>query len=239
MTLALVLTHLLAAYAVLAMPWLGRIWYQKARRRIESGLPDAKARLYRNLVVEQIVTAGAVLTIWRGACVPAVSLGLIAPRWLPWSTAALSVFVVTLAWSSFRMRPKAEKIRRRLKDSVGALLPESQPDRFWWGAVSVGAGISEELVFRGFLLYYFSVYLPQLNALEKVLLASLIFGFAHIYQGWKPAIGTGVLGLVFAGLYLMTGSLLVPIVIHAAVDYRVLLIFPPNVSPTTALESNA
>ncbi len=45
--------------------------------------------------------------------------------------------------------------------------------------------------------------------------------------------------MAFAGLYLMTGSLLLPIVIHAAVDYRVLLIFPPAASPTVAAEGNA
>ncbi len=239
MTFALVLTHLLAAYAVLAAPWLGRIWYQRARKRIVSGLPNAKVRLYRGLVVEQITTAGVVLAIWRSGRIPATSLGLVAPRWLAWNMAALFVIVGALAWSSLRLRPKAEKIRKHVQDSIGALLPESHQERFWFGAISVGARISEELVFRGFLLYYFSAYLPQLNIAERVLLSSLVFGFAHIYQGWKPAIGTGLLGLILAGFYVATGSLLLPIVVHAVVDYRVLLIFPPSPPPAIALEGNA
>src|SRR5271166_1962101 len=237
MTLAL--THLLAAYAVLAAPWLGYLWYQKARKRIASGVPDAKKRLYRSLVLEQFITAGVVVGIWLGGRISAVSLGLVAPRSWARTTAVLVLFVGALAWSGFRLRPKADQLRKRLQDGVGALVPDSRQDRFWWGVVSVGAGVSEELVFRGFLLYYLSTYLPQMNTPERVLLASLVFGMGHIYQGWKGALGAGILGLILAAFYLMTGSLLLPVLVHAAVDARVLLIFPPRMPQAAAAEETA
>ena len=237
--MTVVLAHLLAAYAVLVTPWLGRIWDQRARKRIAAGVPDAKVRLYRSLVVEQIITSGVVLVLWRSGQLSAARLGLVAPRSWGWSGAALVVVVGALAWSSLRLRPKAARIRKQLQDSVGALLPDSRQERLWWGAVSVGAGISEELVFRGFLLYYFTAYVLHLNTPEKVLLTSLFFGLAHTYQGWRGAVNAGILGLVFAGLYVMTGSLLLPVVIHAAVDTRALLIFPPDSSPVIAVEGNA
>jgi len=132
-----------------------------------------------------------------------------------------------LVWSSLKLRPKAEKLRAKLDDKVGALLPDLLQERRWFAAVSVGAGISEELVFRGFLIYYFGAYIPQFNVLEKVLLTSLVFGLAHLYQGRTAIVSTGLMGLALAGLYLMTGSLLLPVLVHAAVDARVLLIFPP------------
>ena len=237
--MTLVLTHLLAAYAVLAAPWLARIWYERARKRIASGAPEAKVRLYRGLVFEQIITTAVVLFIWRSGQVPATSLGLVAPRSWAWSMAALFVLVGALAWSAFRLRPKAAKIRKQLEGVVGALLPDSHRERSWFGAVSVGAGISEELAFRGFLFYYFTTYVPQLNTLEKVLLTSLCFGLAHIYQGWRGAVSSGIVGLVFAGLYVMTGSLLLPVVIHAAVDMRGLLMFPPDTPQAILGESKA
>lgn len=237
--MTLVLTHLLAAYAVLAAPWLGHIWYQRARRRIASGAPDAKVRLYRGAAVEQIISTAVVLFIWRRGQVSATSLGLVAPRFWGWSMATLVVIVGALAWSAFRLRPKAAKIRRQLEASIGALLPNSHRERSWFGAISVGAGISEELTFRGFLFYYFATYVPQLDTLEKVLLTSLCFGLGHIYQGWRGALSTGILGLVFAGLYVMTGSLLLPVVIHAAVDLRGLLMFPPDNPQRVLAESKA
>jgi len=237
--MTVVLAHLLAAYVVLAAPWMGCLWYQKARKRIANGIPDAKVQLYRSIVGEQIITAGVVLALWRIGRVPAASLGLIAPRSWAWSIAAVLAIVGALAWSSLRLRPKAEKVRKRLQDSVGVLLPNSRQERSWWGALSLGAGVSEELVFRGFLLYYVSTYLPQLNTAEGVLLTSLVFGLAHIYQGWQGVVSAGVLGFVFAGFYWMTGSLLLPIVIHAAVDSRMLLMLPAEPSPRLAAEGKA
>jgi membrane protease YdiL (CAAX protease family) len=234
-----VLIHLLAAYAVLAAPWLGLMWYQRARRRILAGALDAKVRLYRELVVEQVVTTGLILLLWRSGRISASNLGLVAPCSWIWTTVALFVIIGALAWSSLKLRPRAEKIRKKLQDSLGALLPESHQERFWFGAISVGAGISEELAFRGFLLFYFSLYLPHLNTLERVLLTSLVFGLAHIYQGWKPAVGTGILGFALAGLYLVSGSLMLPVLVHAAIDWRALLIFPPEARPAVAAEGYA
>jgi membrane protease YdiL (CAAX protease family) len=234
-----VLSHLLAAYVVLAAPWMGCLWYQKARKRIASGVPDAKVRLYRSLVGEQIVTAGVVLALWRIGRVPATSLGLVAPGSWAWTTVAICVIVAALAWSSLRVRPKAERIRKKVQDGIGTLIPDSHQERSWWGVVSLGAGVSEELVYRGFLLYYLSVFLPQINSLERVLLISLVFGLAHIYQGWQGAVAAGIMGLILAGFYVMTGSLILPIVIHAATDSRILLMFPPVASPAIAAEGHA
>ncbi len=233
------LMHLLAIYAVLAAPWLGQIEFQQARKRMAAGLPDAKVRLYRSLVVEQIVSSCAVLFLWRSGRVSATALGLVTPRLLGWSLAALFVVVGILAWSGLRLRPKAQKIKKRLQNGVGALVPDSQQDQRWWGAVSLGAGVSEELVFRGFLLYYLSAYLPQISTPGRVFLTALFFGLAHIYQGWHGAVSAGIIGLVLAGIYVVTGSLLLPIVIHAATDARVLLIFPPDPRAAVAAESHA
>lgn len=234
-----VLIHLSAAYAVLAAPWLSCVWYQKVRRQLAAGVPDAKLRFYRELVVEQIATTGLILLLWRSGRISASSLGLVAPRSWVWTMIVLFVIVGALVWSSLRLRPKGEKLRKKFQDSVGALLADSSQERTWWGAVSVGAGISEELAFRGFLLFYLSLYLPHLNTTERVLLTSLCFGLAHIYQGWKPAVGAGILGLALAGLYLMSGSLLLPVLVHAAVDWRVLLIFPPHAPSAMVAEVHA
>jgi len=236
--MTVVLAHLFAAYAVLAVPALGYLWYQRARKRIASGAPDAKVQLYRSLVVEQILTTGVVLALCSGG-LSRTSLGMVAPRSWAWNIAALLVVLGLLVWSSLRLRPKAEKIREKVKDKVGVLLPGSRQERFWFGVVSVGAGVSEELMFRGFLLYYLSTYLPQLNTPERVLLVSLSFGLGHIYQGWIGVAGAGTLGVILAGLYLTTGSLFLPVVIHAAVDARVLLMFPPDASPAVAAQGAA
>ena len=234
--IATILVHLLAAYAVLFGPWLGRLWYERVRKRIVGGGPDVKVGLYRELVVEQIITTVAILALSVCGRIAAPNLGLVAPRSWVWNISALVIVLGVLVWSSLRLRPRAGKIRER--ERIGALLPDSPRERWWFGAVSLGAGVSEELLFRGFLLYYFTLYVPHTNTAARVLLASLSFGLAHLYQGGQGVVGTAILGLVLAGLYLMTGSLLLPILIHAALDLRVLLIFRAN-APTIAAEGNA
>lgn len=233
------LAHIFTAYVVLGVPWITWVGYQRARKRVATGVPDARVRLYQALVGEQFVTTGVVLALWYGGRFSAANLGLAVPRSWGWNVVALIVVAGVLAWSSLRLRPKAEKIRKSIQDGIGALLPASRRERRWWGAVSTGAGISEEVMYRGFILCYLSLYLPHLNVLERVLLSSLAFGVAHVYQGWQGAVAAGIAGLLLAGIYLMTGSLLLPAALHAAVDGRALLIFPPDASPKILAEGNA
>ena len=63
-----------------------------------------------------------------------------------------------------------------------------------------------------------------------VAVAAVAFGLAHAYQGRVGVLTTGVLGGVMAALYLETGSLLLPVLLHAAIDLRFLLV-PARVLP--------
>lgn len=232
-------SHVLAVYAIVGAPWLSCVTYQRAKKRFLAGDPQAKVRLYREWVVEQAVTTALVLGLWRFGGLSGPSLGITAPySWL-WNTAALVVLTALLVWTAVRLRPKASKIRKRFQDSLGMLFPDSPQERNWFGALSIGAGISEELVFRGFLMYYLSAYIPNINTGEKVLLTSLIFGVAHIYQGWRRSIPTGIVGIVLALLYVFSGSLILPVVVHAVADWRMLMILPPEATPAAPVESAA
>jgi len=223
--MAVVLTHIVALYAILAAPWLGRFLYQKARRGIEAGDPLAKVRLYRQFFIEQMIGTAVVLGLCLSGAIPVVNLGLGAPRsW--WLSSSLAIVLGGLLLrSGIRLQPKAGKIREKVKGGVDALLPDTPEERRWLAAVSVGAGISEELLFRGLLFYYLALWAPHIHSLECALVTSLIFGMAHLYQGWKGVLSTAFGGLMFAGLYVLTGNLLVPMVAHAATDLRALLIF--------------
>jgi membrane protease YdiL (CAAX protease family) len=111
---------------------------------------------------------------------------------------------------------------------AGALLPGTPVERCHFAAISIGAGITEELLFRGFLIWYLGFYFPRLNSLELIAISSILFGVCHLYQGVLGVIGTGVIGAVFASLYLSTGSLLLPATVHALVDMRMLAILTPG-----------
>lgn len=51
----------------------------------------------------------------------------------------------------------------------------------------------------------------------------------HLYQGAGGVAGTAVVGFIFGLLFLLTGSLLYPIVLHAVMDVRMLALVRPPV----------
>jgi len=79
----------------------------------------------------------------------------------------------------------------------------------------VTAGIAEEILFRGYLIWYLSQFGSTAFA---VVVSSLIFAVAHAYQGVKAVAVIVPISLVFVFLYLYSGSLLPPILLHAAIN---------------------
>jgi len=82
-----------------------------------------------------------------------------------------------------------------------------------FGVVGILAGGVREELQRAFMLRRFEQHLG--GAGVGVLVLSVAFGLGHFVQGWDAAITTGVLGAVWAVLYLRRRSSLAPIVSHA------------------------
>jgi membrane protease YdiL (CAAX protease family) len=98
-----------------------------------------------------------------------------------------------------------------------------------FAAVAVTAGVAEEVVFRGFLVVYLTEVVPQTSLGVAMVVSSVLFGLAHTYQGAIGVLLTGLAGYWLAGLFVVTGSLLLPIVVHALIDLRLLLVLPREV----------
>jgi membrane protease YdiL (CAAX protease family) len=97
------------------------------------------------------------------------------------------------------------------------LLPVTTHERLVWVAVAASAGICEEIVFRGWLLA--TLHSPVgLAGTTLVLVAAVIFGLAHAYQRVAGMVLTAFAGALFCVLYVKTGSLLVPILLHILID---------------------
>lgn len=89
------------------------------------------------------------------------------------------------------------------------------------------AGFGEETVWRGFLFERLGTLLgPGAGAKAFIaVLTSVLFGLAHYeVQGVAGVEQAALVGLVFAAVVARTGSLIVPIVAHAAFDLTALAI---------------
>ena len=90
--------------------------------------------------------------------------------------------------------------------------------------LSFSAGISEELMFRLALPLLLTLLIG--NAWIGFLLSITIFGLMHYYQGWQGVLATTFAALLFSVVYLYTGSLLIPIVMHIFMDLNGLVFVP-------------
>lgn len=144
----------------------------------------------------------------------------------PLLTFAFAVAVLTaiplgafLTWRRWRKGKGTPAYLARLS----ALLPRDRDEVLLGAAISVAAGIGEELFFRLLLPMLLAVYLGSIVA---VAVAIVLFGLAHAYQGWRGVTVTTLVGTLFTAMYLMSGSLAVAMLFHIVIDLMALVVRP-------------
>ena len=218
--------HVVFGSILAVVPWRSLLRYRRLRREVGAGNSDAKTRFYRATVLWQLGVVAIVLCFWQVSGVPAAWLGLVLPAHFGLTAGLSAVSLLAIATSIRALRTQGDKQLRLLHKSAGAILPQTTRERRWFAALSVGAGISEEILTRGFLIFYLWQYLPG-RVTWTVCASAAVFGFCHLYQGWRYVLATGFLGACLASFYLITGSLLGPILVHAALDVRLIFIYTP------------
>jgi uncharacterized protein len=234
------LQHVLVFFLIVVTPLWDR--YEIPRLKASAD-PRKKVRFYW-----KVMTAS-----WICAAVAAIAIGLTAaftiqkmPGEMVWLRpgslgdvalkgilAGLLIAVLLpalLALRSEKIRTKAGKAAKRL----AFLLPSTLEERRWWWLLCLTAGVCEEIVYRGFLLHYFHIVPFHLGLTLALVVASVIFGIGHLYQGLGGGIQTAILGFVLGALFLMTGSLVLPIILHFVMDLRVLAMLPQGFESATA-----
>jgi Type II CAAX prenyl endopeptidase Rce1-like len=96
-----------------------------------------------------------------------------------------------------------------------------------------GGSLRRNSLLRGLMLHYLHVFPWTVNLTLALLISSVIFGFNHLYQGAGGVAGTAIVGFLFGLLFLLTGNLLLPIILHGVMDLRMLAILrPPADTPS-------
>jgi membrane protease YdiL (CAAX protease family) len=107
---------------------------------------------------------------------------------------------------------------------IHALLPRNRAElKFGW-ALSINAGVVEELLFR--LAMPALIFAVVGDALVAISVSLVVFGALHAYQGVGGVIGSFVIGVVLMAVFLATGTILWPILVHAVFDLRSLVLIP-------------
>jgi membrane protease YdiL (CAAX protease family) len=205
----------------------------------------ARRTLWMRTAILMWVTSALVLGFWLATGVPMQSVGLGLPvGWRLWIPLAVGAAFVALQVNSAvklnRVAVPNEKLRARLGAGIAAISPRTVSELPGFFGVSLTAGFCEELLFRGFLIW---VMQPVAGLGMAAVAAAMLFGVAHSYQGLGGVIRTGLFGLVFTAIVLVTRSLWPAIVLHAAVDAMggviAWLVLREPVQQSPALEASA
>ena len=196
-----------------------------ARSAIFSSRVGRKPRSERNVVRRYCVTtAGAalisalVLFAWHASGRPFSALGLDAPIGIPGDVGFVldAALVCYFAYGLLFKKQSAEDnaaTQRRL-DALH-IVPQTRTEFLLWPIMVLVASPFEELLFRGFLIWFFANFAGLWGA---VLLSSLLFGLGHAYQGWRGILRTALIGLAFGIAYALTQSLWWLMVAHVILN---------------------
>src|ERR1700730_8253430 len=188
------------------VPWRGRARLQQllAKPRVE---PAERLSLYCSTIAFQWLAAA--VAAWRAWAhgFTTQQLGLTIPGY---KVLIITVFgaalIVTLQWLNLRrMGRSASQLRGPLQALAERILPQSTMELVPFFALAVTAGLCEEFLYRGFAMAVLSR--TGLPMGVVILLSSILFGLAHLYQGRAGFVSTMVLGILFGISRAALGSL--------------------------------
>jgi hypothetical protein len=213
--------HLIFAILLL-LPIVEWRWtWPRHLARLAAGAPDARLNFYRSLLLEEWIATAALVAWWMGTGRPWRALLLIpsSPTRFAIGMAVAVALCALLVLQNKAVLERPEvmpRVRKRLA-YADPILPHTSGERRRFHAVSITAGVCEEVLFRGFLLWYFAVWVGPWPA---AILSSIVFGVGHVYLGVRQIPNTALIGLIMAALVLLSGSLWPAMLVHAAMDWN-------------------
>ena len=121
--------------------------------------------------------------------------------------------IIAIRFDKEKRRDYADKI----PDELLFALPVTKKEKREWKLLSLSAGITEEIQYRGYLFFAMQLLFPDISIWIVLAVSSAVFGIGHIYQRkevYKPLLA----GIYFGFLYIVLGSVIPVIIVHTLQD---------------------
>jgi len=219
--------HLLVLVIAVVFPVRAAVFGLRALRRApEADLPRVKLSVYRHAMALQWTVVALVAALWLVTHRSWSTLGLV-PRLgggLLGVLVGLAIIVGVLVRQGL-LKPAdeaaLEHVRQRTRH-LERMLPTTLRERSWFFALAGTAGVCEEVLYRGYLIWYLVawawLFAPHQSFLVAAVVSSLVFGVGHAYQGVRGVLLTAAVGGFLAAVYWITRSLFAGMLIHALMD---------------------
>jgi len=191
--------------------------------RLKSGpdpIPTAtKLRLYATIIAMEWALVALTFAVLRHH---GLTLGDVGQR-LGNPAITLSATVVGFLGLAALTALNARQIRRaereeleRSVERARKFVPVGSTEVAAFALVALTAGICEEILYRGWLVTFLGAFFGSIWI--GVVVAAVLFGLGHAYQGWKGIMATGILGVLFGAIFVGVKSLVPGQALHAAID---------------------
>jgi len=200
------------------LPWRGRARLQKLLAVPHVGMME-RLSLYVSTIAFQWIIVG--LVAWRawahGLTVAELGLTIEGKAQILLTGISGAAALATLQWLNLRRMGRLPTAARGLLQSLAErIFPQSRVEMLPYFALAVTAGLCEEFLYRGFALA--AIVRAGSPVWTAVVISSILFGLAHIYQGRGGFVSTMLLGTLFGAARIVYHSLVPVIFWHSAVD---------------------
>ncbi len=209
--------HIFAILILVIIPVMSVISQKMSPELIES-LPPKKHLFYSNGLM-LFIGALLVITSWNISKKPWSALGFdwIQPDPLVWilSLVILAFYIGDLAYGYFNKSYFKDRI-----EEMQYIIPLNWEEFKPYTFLAFSAGICEEIVFRGFLVTYIAHFTVDLayGMWIAIIIPAVVFSVSHLYQGWWAVLKIFIISMLFGGIFLVSGSLIIVIFIHVFID---------------------
>lgn len=214
------LDHLFVVLFAVVYPLAGFIGFRRLLRKIQKGAALDRNHLYLNTIASHWILFVLLLMLWANAGRKWGGLGFSLEPGIRLLT-AVGIGMAIIVFLRLRLRQVGGATQAdlsRLQNEFGVLfmlVPRNASELLRFNLLSVTAGIVEETLWRGYLIWYLGQVMPLWAA---ALISAAGFGIAHAYQGLASLPRIVLVGGVFAALYVLSGSVWLAMILHAAVD---------------------
>jgi membrane protease YdiL (CAAX protease family) len=221
-----VVDHLFALLLVVGVPlYAARFsWPRMKKHDLAEAEPAARIRIYWGVMGPEWLLVVLALATWVHGQRPWAELGFtLQAGWRLWTGVGAAAVVALALTVQYMVVIRTAQGRAKALGEVqraAPFAPQTRREMAHFTGLSFTAGICEEILYRGFLIWYAVQFTGTgvAGLALAVVASSIVFGIAHLYQGWSGGLRVAGLALVFGGLYVWCESLWPVIVLHVYVD---------------------
>lgn len=210
------------AVIVIGLPLETLLTLKSGRAELASGKPGVRIKRYTQTIFLLWGLALPIIILWATSGRDWAALGFqvqsgtiaIAGWALAGLMAIFFVYQLALVTRSASVR---DDFRNGLaKDEIMSnFMPQTEAERRVFNLMGVSAGIAEEIIFRGYLIWALSLFMPVWVAATGAL---LVFTLLHLYQGAKQLPTIFMFAALATLVFVLSGSLWPAIAVHIFID---------------------